>query len=74
MSECPTCGDTFRNVNGMKAHHKQIHGESIAGVTITCAYCGEKAEKRQRKGRNDHEFCLSSAVGRHSTTPGGAIR
>jgi 5-methylcytosine-specific restriction endonuclease McrA len=41
----------------MKSHHAQAHGESIAGVTIVCDYCGEQAEKRQKKARNDHEFC-----------------
>lgn len=58
MSEtCPTCGETFKNELGMKSHHAQAHDESIAGVTIVCDYCGEKAEKNQRKKRNDHEFC-----------------
>jgi len=57
MSECPTCGDSFKNELGMKSHHAQAHGESIAGVDIVCHFCGEEAHKRQKKKRNDHEFC-----------------
>jgi len=57
MSECPTCSDEFKNVNGMKVHHVAAHDESISGVEIECHYCGKTAEKRQKKKRNDHEFC-----------------
>jgi len=57
MSECPTCGNSFKSRNGMKVHHAKTHGESIAGITITCDYCGDTAEKNQRKKRNDHDFC-----------------
>jgi len=57
MSKCPTCGESFESEGGMKSHHAQTHGESIAGVDIICDYCGEKAHKRQKKKRNDHEFC-----------------
>lgn len=57
MSECPTCGDTFANENGMKVHHFHAHNESIAGVDIVCDYCGKETHKRQKKKRNDHEFC-----------------
>jgi len=56
--ECPECGrDDFNSEFAMKTHYGNAHEGSIAGVTITCAYCGEKAEKRQKKSRNDHEFC-----------------
>jgi len=39
--ECPACGDEFRTKRGMKSHHAQIHGESIAGVERECQICGE---------------------------------
>lgn len=26
----------------MKSHHKQVHGESIAGITVNCKNCGEE--------------------------------
>jgi len=67
MTDCPTCGDEFKNENGMKAHHATVHGESIAGVTITCEYCGEEAEKRQRKARNDHEFCSRDCYNKYQS-------
>lgn len=57
MTECPTCGGEFKNTLGMKTHHAQAHGESIAGVTIVCDYCGKESHKRQKKKRNNHEFC-----------------
>lgn len=43
-SECPTCSDTFPTEVGMKRHHAQIHGESIAKKTSTCAVCGSSFE------------------------------
>lgn len=56
--ECPTCGrDDFANESGMKVHHAQIHGESLAGHWIECDWCGEEHHKRQLKDRNEHEFC-----------------
>lgn len=39
---CPWdgCGRGFDSVRGMKIHHKQAHGESIAGVLVECGWCG----------------------------------
>ncbi len=42
MADCPTCGDEFGSEQGMKVHHKRIHGESIAGVESTCEVCGDE--------------------------------
>jgi len=39
---CPTCGDEFKTEGGMKSHHTQAHGESIAKIEHTCEQCGEK--------------------------------
>lgn len=55
--ECPTCGESFDSCIGVKTHHKLVHGESIKGVEIQCEYCGETVWKRQKKKRNEHEFC-----------------
>jgi len=41
MSECPTCGDTFKSKQGMKTHHAKIHNESLAGETRVCEWCGD---------------------------------
>jgi 5-methylcytosine-specific restriction endonuclease McrA len=41
--ECPTCGKSLDTEHGMKTHHSMVHGESIAGETITCQQCGEEA-------------------------------
>ena len=37
---CPTCGDQFTDSRSMKSHHKQAHGESIAGNLSECDHCG----------------------------------
>lgn len=40
--ECPTCGrDDFVKRGDMKIHHNAKHGESLAGVDVECAWCGE---------------------------------
>jgi len=38
---CPSCGREFDTSKGMKLHHSQIHGETLAGVERTCEYCGD---------------------------------
>jgi endogenous inhibitor of DNA gyrase (YacG/DUF329 family) len=49
---CPTCGrDGFKNTAGMKRHHAQVHGESIAGELVDCDWCGE--EFRQKPNNTD---------------------
>jgi 5-methylcytosine-specific restriction endonuclease McrA len=41
-TECPTCGrDDFASQRGMRLHHAQTHGESIAGVEKECKRCGD---------------------------------
>jgi 5-methylcytosine-specific restriction endonuclease McrA len=56
---CPTCGrDDFASTTGMKIHHKGEHNESIAGVTVECARCGESKEvDRYMVEKNDRHFC-----------------
>jgi len=41
----------------MRSHHKQAHGESIAGFEFTCHHCGETGKKSQIDDRDDHQFC-----------------
>ena len=58
-SECPTCDRTFGTVRGMRIHHKQAHGESLAAkVTVECAWCGNELERYPSlvKGR-ERCFC-----------------
>ncbi|WP_123538875.1 HNH endonuclease [Halosimplex salinum] len=54
---CPTCGkDDFSSRGYMKRHHTRVHGESIAGVELTCANCGDTyREKPNRVERSS--FC-----------------
>ena len=56
--ECPTCGRSdFANRQGMKTHHKKIHGKSLAN-TIDCDWCGTTFERRPAVVKeNDHNFC-----------------
>lgn len=55
---CPTCGAECANEHGVKIHHKRVHGESIAGVEIECAECGdtERIEPWKDK-RAERNFC-----------------
>lgn len=57
-TECPTCGDEFNTEKGMKIHHKRVHGESIAGVTVECDWCGDEVTKsRYQIERDEYHFC-----------------
>lgn len=56
--DCPTCGESFDTENGMKVHHAQAHGESIAGVAVDCDNCGETIrQERTLAEEQDHHFC-----------------
>lgn len=56
MYECPTCVEIFDNEHGLKCHHKQVHGDSIAGFKHTCEYCGDEFTSEHRNGRGTR-FC-----------------
>jgi len=62
VSECPTCGDTFATLRGMRCHHAQKHGESISGYDYTCSNCGETITRRQQLDQ-DHFFCSGECEG-----------
>jgi hypothetical protein len=56
-TECPTCGrKDFKTVKGMKSHHKMTHGESIAGESSTCEWCGEDFRYEPSTGETGR-FC-----------------
>lgn len=58
MAECPTCGDSFETVAGMKRHHALAHDESIAGVEVECVVCGETVRKRPHEVEDyEHNVC-----------------
>ena len=60
-NECPVCGDLFDTEMGMKCHHAQIHGESIAGTEVTCANCGSIFRVAEsRVSRTNNFFCPDS--------------
>ena len=64
--ECPWdgCERSFSSENGMKVHHVQIHGESVAGVEVECAECGDTISVKAVQAR-DHEkhFCDYECMG-----------
>lgn len=42
----------------MKQHHALVHNESIAGVQVECAECGEKIRRRKTSvEKNENSFC-----------------
>lgn len=56
--ECPTCGDVFDTETGCSIHHNRVHGESIAGADVECAYCGStKRVDKDVARNNDRHFC-----------------
>lgn len=51
-TECPTCGaDHFKSEQGVKVHHAEVHGESLAYVKRECKICGERFEVHRSKQR-----------------------
>lgn len=50
--ECPTCGENgFKSEQGVKVHHKTIHGESIATESKVCTECGDTFEAYSYRDR-----------------------
>lgn len=64
--QCPTCDrDDFASVRGMKQHHKQAHGESIAGVEVECDWCGgAKRVPPQEAEEQPHHYCSPECQGK----------
>lgn len=54
--ECPTCDKQFSSYSGVKIHHKNVHGDSIAGEAVTCDNCG-KEFRRSRSQILEYNFC-----------------
>jgi len=65
-TECPTCGDTFKNENAVKIHHTKIHNESIAGVEVECSWCGETLRRKKYRVKDyDEQFCGRNCQGEY---------
>jgi len=56
VSECPTCGGSYKTLRAMRTHHAKAHGESISGYTYPCDECGECVEYKQNRDGCEH-FC-----------------
>lgn len=68
IHRCPKCGRVFDTSNGMKTHHVIVHGESIAGVEVDCAFCGETLRRRRWKIENfEKQFCDNECRGKWKT-------
>jgi len=65
-TECPTCGRSdFSSRSYMKSHHKQAHGESIAGVKVACDWCGDEMRRpRCDIERAENLFCDEECYGK----------
>ena len=65
MIECPTCEGLFETERGMKQHHAVVHGESLAGVRVSCSHCGKAFRKRSDHAqKHNHHFCSNRCDGR----------
>lgn len=56
-TECPTCDRVFDTEAGVKQHHYMAHDASIAGVEITCEWCGGTKTKRPSQAKEGRNFC-----------------
>jgi hypothetical protein len=61
MVDCPTCDDVFSSTHGMRIHHVQAHGESLAGEKIACEQCGETFTVQRDKVK-ERRFCSRNCV------------
>lgn len=56
--QCPTCKKPCKSEAGVKIHHAKAHGESIAGVEVTCDWCGERTRQPQSQvNDSERDFC-----------------
>jgi len=61
---CPTCGDEFTSLRGMKIHHTKSHGESIAGRQTQCDECGKTFRAQgSHIDEFEHNFCSEKCMG-----------
>lgn len=64
---CPFegCEYTSESSRGLKIHHSKRHGESIAGVTVECSWCGAtKKTKPDRIATRENHFCNHECHGK----------
>lgn len=54
-SICPSCGESFASLRGVKIHHKQAHGESLK-PTVNCENCGDEFQIKPRR-KDTAQFC-----------------
>lgn len=54
--ECPQCDRSLPTEHGLKIHHMNAHGESIAGVQLECEQCGEQF-RRPESHASGNAFC-----------------
>ena len=64
---CPWDGCDYTSIapNGVAVHHAKKHGESIAGVEVTCAWCDNpKRVKRNVAEKDKRHFCDQQCMGK----------
>jgi len=64
---CPTCGDKFTSLTGVKIHHKKEHDVSISGEECTCKECGDTYLVRPAK-TDRSSFCSTKCMNAWQTT------
>jgi hypothetical protein len=58
MPTCPTCDKELNTSHGVKTHHSQVHGESIAGKEVSCHWCDSTFSiPPSVVSRYDRHFC-----------------
>lgn len=67
--KCPTCetdetnrGTRFATRGGVRSHHAQVHGESLAFDTRECRHCDEEFTSRISKNQ---QYCSPDCAHTH---------
>lgn len=66
-SECPTCGDFFKNKRGVKQHHAQTHGESLVKKEYKCPQCGDMFERKKTNVNTKNPTCSPECKNKYLT-------
>jgi len=67
---CPTCGNEYSSVKGMKQHHARTHGESLSKQEYTCPVCDEDFVKRRSNSKGEKTFCSRECHQEHTRKTG----
>jgi len=65
--DCPTCGDSFASMHGVRTHHVQCHSEKLprARTEFECVICGDSFTRPGNKDEEDAKCCGRECLGEY---------